>query len=305
MSAIRVNAIVVNYRKWELTRRCLDSLAASRGVDMRIFLVDNRSAEAPPEWTAGFQGLSLLRLEENTGFAGGNNAGFERSRSDPAPYTYFLNNDAETSPDAVRLLVDLLEREQGAGISCPAIYYASEPDRIWAAGGELLPLKMRYVQNRYRRREELPAAPIRTGFASGCAIMVRSGLFASAGGFPEDYFMYFEDAALCTSLARAGHAVWLEPRASVLHDVGAASGGPLAPLPVYFSERNRIALSREVLSPGLRAAFLLYVTAVLLVKTFKFTVWQGPHLVPWIWRGYMDGILRRTGIRKGNRKLVT
>jgi GT2 family glycosyltransferase len=135
--------------------------------------------------------------------------------------------------------------------------------------------------------------------------MVRSGLFESAGGFPEDYFMYFEDAALCTSLARAGHQVWLEPRASVLHHVGAASGGPLAPLPVYFSERNRIVLSREVLSPLLRAAFLLYVTAVLLVKTLKFTFWQGPHLVPWIWRGYRDGILRRTGFRKGIRTPVT
>lgn len=117
--------------------------------------------------------------------------------------------------------------------------------------------------------------------------------------------MYFEDAALCSSLARKGHSVWLEPRASVLHHVGAASGGHLAPLPVYFSERNRIVLSREVLSPGLRAAFLFYVTAVLLVKTFKFTVWQGPRLVPWIWRGYIDGILLRTGIRKGIRALVT
>jgi GT2 family glycosyltransferase len=305
MSAIRVNAIVVNYRKWELTGRCLESLAASRDVDMRIFLVDNHSEEAPPEWTAGIHGLALLRLEENTGFAGGNNAGFELSISDPAPYTFFLNNDAEVSPDTARLLVNLLERQGDAGVACPAIYYASEPDRIWAAGGELVPLRMKYVQNRYRCRKDLPTDPVRTGFASGCAMMVRSGLFASSGGFREEYFMYFEDAELCTRLAAEGYAVWLEPRAAVLHHVAAASGGRLSPLPVYFSERNRIALSREVLPPGLRAAFLLYVTAVLLVKTFKFLAWQGPNLVPWIWRGYLDGILRRTGLRKGIRALVT
>lgn len=304
MPAIRVNAIVVNFRNWELTRRCVDSLKASTEVEVRIFLVDNGSIEEPPAWTGTVPGLELLRIRENRGFAGGNNAGFALSLTDPAPYTFFLNNDAEASPETVRRLVDLLEGEPEAGIACPAIFYASEPDRIWGAGGRFVPLKMRYRQNQYGRTGDLPAAPERTDFASGCAMMIRSGLFASAGGFPEEYFMYFEDAALCAKLISEGHTVWLEPRGSVLHHVGAASGGALAPLPVYFSERNRIALARRVLSPGCRLGFLLYITAVLVVKTVKFTVWQGPRLVPWIWRGYADGLLHRMGLRKAIRGLV-
>jgi len=306
MAAPRVNAIVVNYRKWDLTRRCLDALAASIGVDLRIVLVDNQAVGEPPAWLSDVPGLRFLPLAANTGFAGGNNAGFALSREVPAPFTFFVNNDAEVAPDAVAMLADVLaEKEaEGAGISCPAIYYASDPDRVWGAGGDFVPLKMRYRQNRYPTRGSLPPVPERTRFASGCALMIRSGLFEAAGGFREDFFMYFEDAALCEALRDAGHSAWLVPGASVLHHVGAASGGPLSPLPVYFSERNRLLLSRTVLSPGARAAFLAYVSAVLLVKTVKFLVWQGPGLVPWIWRGYLDGLLGTKGAAERMRRLL-
>ncbi len=249
--------------------------------------------------------LVFSRQETNLGFAEGNNVGFSLSSAEGgSKYTFFLNNDAETAPDTISLLTGYLEDHPEAGIVAPPVMLASAPDRVWSAGGRFSPLKMRFRQDMYPSRSSLPAVPYEVDFVSGCAMMVRSSLFKETGGFPSGYFMYYEDAELCFRVRNRGLSIRVVPCEGVIHHVSAASGGELANLPVYFSERNRIILSREMLSTSQRLRFDLYISAVLLVKTVKFLLWQGPGLIPWIWRGYIDGHVGRTENEAVLRKLA-
>src|SRR5438552_3050982 len=56
-----------------------------------------------------------------------------------ADYFLVLNNDTAIAPDAVRELVNEAERQPGAGVLCPLIYYMEPPDVIWFAGARFDP----------------------------------------------------------------------------------------------------------------------------------------------------------------------
>lgn len=295
---LKVAVVLVNYGQWELTRKCLESLMRSDGVDIRVTLVDNNSAGEVPDWVQKSTGIRFKRSCENTGFAGGNNRGFQISRQDKAEFTLFLNNDAEVASGTVLKLAEFLSDNPEAGIVTPSVYYASEPEHIWSAGGRFIPWKMRFDQKIYPSRNDLPDQPVKTDFASGCALMIRTELFEQTGGFRDDFFMYYEDADLCRKVKLDGHSIWLLPSEEVVHHVASGSGGELSPLAVYFSERNRLVLSRIMLGPGMRSVFYIYISAVLIVKTFKFLFRQSPGLIPWMWKGYFDGLSGRTGYRR-------
>ncbi|NOQ21329.1 MAG: glycosyltransferase [Candidatus Aegiribacteria sp.] len=292
---MRVAVILVNYGQWELTEKCIDSLNRSSGVDIRITLIDNCSSEPVPSWVTSRKGLRFKRMEENIGFAGGNNVGFRMSRGDEAEYTLFLNNDAEVFPETVRNLAGYLSENSETGIVAPAVYWKSDPKRLWSAGGKLVKWKMRFEQMDIAEKEYSPDEGVKVDFVSGCAMMIRTALFSRIGGFREDFFMYYEDADLCRKVIEQGYSVEVLPSETVLHSVASGSGGELSKIAIYFSERNRIVLSRDMLSPLMRLLFMFYKTAVLLVLTMKFLLREGPELIPCIWRGYFDGLAGRTG----------
>ncbi len=301
---MRIAVILVNYGQWELTRKCIDSLDRSRGADISITLIDNCSPGPVPEWATSHPGLRFKRMEENKGFAGGNNEGFGMSLADEAEFTFFLNNDAEVLPETVRNLAGYLSENAGAGITAPAIYWASDPERLWGAGGKFVKWKMRFEQVDLPGRKFGPEDGIQVDFVSGCALMIRTDLFSRVDGFREDFFMYYEDADLCRKVLKQGYSVEVLPSETVLHSVASGSGGELSKIAIYFSERNRIILSRDMLSPLMRFTFMVYKSAVLLVLTMKFLLWQGPELIPCIWRGYFDGLAGRTGYSEVIDKLL-
>ena len=48
----KIAVLLINYRQWELTRQCLESLERSRGVEVHPVLVDNGSPGDVPDWVA-------------------------------------------------------------------------------------------------------------------------------------------------------------------------------------------------------------------------------------------------------------
>ena len=292
---MRIAVILVNYGQWELTRKCIDSLDRSRCVDVRITLLDNCSHGPVPSWVTSRKGLRFKRMKENVGFTGGNNVGFRMSLEDEAEYTFFLNNDAEVFPETICNLAKYLIENTGTGVVAPAVYWKSDPEKLWSAGGRFVKWKMRFERVDLPEKEYRPDEGVQVDFVSGCALMIRTDLFSRIGGFRDDFFMYYEDADLCRKVVEQGYSVEVLPSEKVLHSVASGSGGELSKITIYFSERNRIILSRDMLSRSMRFIFMIYKSAVLLVLSLKFLFWQGPELIPCIWRGYFDGLAGRTG----------
>jgi len=288
--------LLINHDQWELTRKCIDSICQSEGVEVVPILLDNGSKTVAPDWVEKVPGIRFFRNGENIGFTGGNNKAFTLFEDNEIPWTFILNNDTTVSPDTIRLLVELLQQRPEVGIVTPPIFYSDLPDMVWSAGGSLNRFRMVFRQKIYRTRKSLPDHPVETGFASGCAMMMRSSFYREIGGFREDFFIYYEDGLMSLRCLHEGKRILLHPGGEVIHYVSSTVGGRMSPVSIYFSHRNRYLLAREELSGLELSAFTLYYLAVSLVKTFVFSVRNSFQLTLWLWKAALDGFRGRAGV---------
>ncbi|MBI4586851.1 MAG: glycosyltransferase family 2 protein [Planctomycetes bacterium] len=250
-----IRAILVHYGDARITQESIEALRRSQGVSLGLTVVDNGSwadvalllepavAAAAASLPAGAR---LLRPGKNLGFAGGLNCGVaELSAGDLPRYFFFLNHDVAVSQEAIRLLADLLEREPRAAAAGPAILFHGTEDRVWNAGSDLEWPQAR-PRSRYHGRpaSELPAEPFPAGYLCGCAILMSAEKLARLGRFPEDYFLYYEDADWGERIRRAGWLSLVEPRARVWHRPGSAAGRE-KDLVAYYQIRNRLLFSKR------------------------------------------------------------
>jgi len=292
---MKVAVLLINRDQWDHTRNCLDSIEKSEGVEVLPLLVDNDSRTPPPPWLSDHPGLRFKALRENTGFAGGNNRAFDLMEPGEAPYTFILNNDATVRPDTISKLLSFMEEHPACAIATPAVYFASQPDSVWSAGGAFVPRRMIFDQRRWPLRSSLPASPEPTVFSTGCATMTRTALYRSLGGFREEFFMYYEDADLSIRAIEAGGEIWLIPGAEVFHHVSVSAGGVLSPFAVYYTLRNRIALAKSLLGRRDFTVFCAYILSAAGAKTLIYPLRRKGGLVYWMWKAVFDGFSGRMG----------
>src|SRR6266704_5478444 len=86
-----ISVVVVNWNGKPLLADCLSSLRLQTFPDFEVVVVDNGSMDGSGEWIReNFPDFKLVQLDENRGFAGGNNAGISESRGE---WIALLNNE--------------------------------------------------------------------------------------------------------------------------------------------------------------------------------------------------------------------
>src|SRR5215510_11882464 len=87
-----ISVIVVNLNRRDLLQRCLESLWRQTCTDFEVIVVDNGSTDGSADLlrTIREPRLRVVALSNNTGFAGGCNAGIARAEG---RYVATLNND--------------------------------------------------------------------------------------------------------------------------------------------------------------------------------------------------------------------
>lgn len=226
---------LVTWNHWADTQACLKSvLAAGYDGQRQVWVVDNASADGTAgKIEAEFPEVLLIRQTWNAGFAGGMNlalAAAQQALADaPDALLLLLNNDTVLDPACLSLLATAMEQHRSCGIAAPTIYYHGQPDLIWYAGGGLDPVACRAWHEGLRTRARLEGPPHTTGYATGCALLVRSRLLKQIGLLDEGYFMYWEDADLCLRARQVGWQIMHVPQARLWHKVSTSTGGNLAP----------------------------------------------------------------------------
>lgn len=252
MSQPIVAAIVVNYRTPDLTIACTRSLLASEGVSPEVVLVDNASGDGSVEaFQRAFAGeprVHVVATGRNSGYTGGNNAGFRVAASLGARYAFVLNSDTIVAPACLRLLVDEAERTPDAGLVVPRIFFGEPDDLLWF-GGSRFSFWTGRVTHVGRKAPAAHGLPATTDipFATGCAVLVRLDVLQSVGGFDERLFAYCEDLDLSLRVRAAGHRIRYVPDATLWHLEGVShrrAGGQS--LRIYLHVRNTLrVLSRH------------------------------------------------------------
>jgi GT2 family glycosyltransferase len=227
---VKFSVVIVEYRSWSYTLRCIDSLFATGYQDFEVVVVDNDRGR-PPGMP---HRVRLIRNSENLGFARACNQGVSASTGE---YVVFLNPDTIVEEGFFEDQERFLEENSRAGVSGPRIVDGGGSLQL-SARKEFSPvsgllgrtsLLTRLFPNSLLVRRHFPAAGKPTGptavdWVSGACMVVRRRTLEEIGPLDERFFMYFEDADLCRRARDAGWLVYYLPQVEVLHHAGASSG---------------------------------------------------------------------------------
>ncbi|MCP3138243.1 glycosyltransferase family 2 protein [Pyxidicoccus xibeiensis] len=236
-----VSVIIVNFNGEKLLADCLGSLARQTYRDFEVIFVDNgsvdgslaRARELMPE-------AHFIPLQENTGFARGNNIGIAVARG---THIVLLNNDTEAEPRFLEELVRAAESHPKAGMVAPKILNFFDRALIDSVGG-LVMCADGIAQGRGRGEQDTGQydALEEVLLPSGCAALYRKAMLDEVGLFAEDFFAYCEDSDLGLRCRWAGYGAVSAPRAVVFHKYSASSS-TYSPWKLRLVERNHYLLT--------------------------------------------------------------
>lgn len=231
-----VSVIVVTLNAKDLLKQCLDSLSKQTYPNIEIILVDNGSDENLAAWAeTQYPESRGIRLDTNTGFAGGNNVGIRAAKGD---YIALLNNDAVAEPAWLTSMVSLATSQPTLGAVASLVIDGNTPTLLDSLGVGIALDGM--------SRQAMLGAPVPASTESadvlcisGCACLLRRQALNDAGLFDEDFFAYCEDTDLSLRIRRAGYTIATCPTARVLHYYS-RTGGQRPLKKIFWIERNHI-----------------------------------------------------------------
>ncbi|MCP4536078.1 MAG: glycosyltransferase family 2 protein [Chloroflexi bacterium] len=252
-----VTIIILNWNGLADTLACLESLAHLDNADAcEILVVDNGSTDgSPPVIRERFPSVTLIEVEENLGFTGGNNVGMQWALERGSDYALLLNNDTEVAPDFLRLLVEAAEADSQVGIVGPTIYYYEEPQTVWSAGGKIDWRRGATWMVGLDERDtgQFGESPREMDFCTGCALLIKRDVLQRVGLLDDRFFTYYEETEWCVRARRAGFKIVHVPTAKMWHKIP-LDARESSPLVHYYMTRNRL-LFLSAARAGLRPWF--------------------------------------------------
>ena len=216
----RLAVVVVNYASAHLLQRNLVVVAReAREIDpgATVIVVDNRSTDderrAAQEIALANEWV-LIAPESNTGFGGGVNIGVTRAIAEGATDVLVINPDAHIDRESLRRLASTTAASRTT-LASPMI--SDSDGRTWFAGIDLL-LDDGTMRARRKRvaGDPQPFEP----WLSGACLWITREVWELAGGFDDDYFLYWEDVDFSRRVVSAGGSLALVEDASAVHDEG-------------------------------------------------------------------------------------
>lgn len=245
-----VTAVIVNYNSWPDTSALVESLARAPEVEQGladVVVVDNASTGAIPiSFESPPPGVRLIVREENGGFAVGVNTGWRASRS---AWLLLLNPDLTVDQDLFSAVVD---RIRGYGRQPPGIVgfgllnendspqpsVGRFPNLLRSFREQLIPRNRRKYQTISRTR------PGPVDWVTGACMLVNAGLLEALGGLDEDFFLYYEEVALCRSAQRLGWRVEFDPSINVMH-LRPLQNRPVSPVMRVITRHSKLLYFRK------------------------------------------------------------
>lgn len=245
----KVAVILINYNTFVHTQKCIESLQKTENCLLKIIVVDNASH---PEEVKNLRGLcktqenvTLIELDDNGGFATGNNAGIRCALHLGVDYILLLNNDTVVNESTISKLIEPFDIIPELGMTSGKIYYYDNPQMLWYDGGKYDPILARTEQYHYRKEIEFPnTLPITVNYISGCCMCIKKKVLDQVGGLSEEYFMYEEDVDYCIRLQMKGYSLLYVPEALIWHKE-AASSSSVPEFKQYYMIRNKFFLIKK------------------------------------------------------------
>lgn len=281
-----IGIVIVNFNTCDLSLACLASLARHGRDGEPVVVVDNASQPAQVErlraGIASVDGVELLRLPQNSGFAGGCNAGIAALLTQSAiNHVLLINSDAELCGDALSVLRAQLEARPDIDALGARVHGYDDPARVDSLGITV------YASALASDRLHLddPWIGPTGGFALYSrklieALTQRHGYF-----FDERFFCYAEDTDVALRALLLGFQPHFVDQCLALHHGQASSGGGFSDFVLYHGIRNSTWTAWKNLPWPMLAVMSPLIVALHVAIIVRHTV-RGKARV--VWRLYRD-----------------
>lgn len=230
------SVIILFWNSEKFIHRCLNSLQKQTYDNFEVILINNGSDQPLPDINE-FPLLTIkaYQLNENIGFAAGNNYGAKFAQGE---YTITLNSDAFPEPDWLENIHKAIEKYPNCFFASKLVM-ANDPSRLDGVGdvyhftGQVWRKYHNYSESSLQLSEKEVFSPC------GAAAIYLKEAFDKVGGFDPDYFAYVEDVDLGFRLRLAGCKCIFLPKA-VVHHIGSGSTGKRSDFSVYYGQRNLV-----------------------------------------------------------------
>lgn len=220
-----ISASVVTYNdREEALAACRSLLEHTKKYPLKLYVIDNASADGTPDALERLDGVTVLRNEKNVGFGAAHN----KVLNLPLGQIHFcVNPDILLSDDILSEMTDRLLADADTVMAMPRIFGADGREQFLPKEvptfsrlffGRLAPLGgvFRRIRDAYTWVGKDVSETCDIDFCSGCFFAIKSDVFRRLGGFDERFFMYLEDADLTLRAKKHGRVVLL-PDLAVTH----------------------------------------------------------------------------------------
>lgn len=245
---MHVTAVVTAYNRRELLVEALQALERQSVPVDSIVVVDNASTDGSADAAASAAPRAdVLRLERNTGGAGGFAVGIERAITlHSADLVWIMDDDTIPAPTALEELLRVREAHPGR-----PVVLASRV--VWTDGTDhpMNTPRAKPFARRAERRAAGSVGAVAVRSASFVSTLVDTGAIRRSGLPIAEYFIWNDDFEFTARLLRAGRGVYV-PGSVVTHKTRILASTDVDPGSRFFYEvRNKIWLFRRsrALSP--------------------------------------------------------
>lgn len=276
----KVAVVILNWNGARMLQKYLPSVIAHTNETMaEVIVADNGSDDHSMEIMQNkFPQIKTIELDQNYGFAEGYNRALLSLNHE---YFVLLNSDIEVPEGWLEPMINHLDKNPGVAACQPKIKAWKSPDMYeyaGASGGFIDQYGYPFCRGRIMSTVEPDtkqyddAVPIM--WASGACLVIRSGVYKTAGGLDGGFFAHMEEIDLCWRIKNMGWQIMVYPETAVYH----LGGGTLpnnSPRKLFLNYRNNLLLLHKNLtadrySKTMRMRFMLdWVSAVLYLLQFK------------------------------------
>lgn len=250
MQKIAVSISIVHYKKYSLTRSCLQSIFASKTkLNIEVIVVDNDEREKiKSKLSQEFPTVRYIKSKENRGYGAGNNAAFRISKG---KYFFVLNPDTVVHTRAIDTLHQFLETHKKVAIAAPQLLDEKGQGYTQLPSKRLTPLRgivtlsflNKVVPQRLFNRGNLETNNSEgiqyVDAVPGSALMMRSEVFRKIGMYDERFFLYFEESDIGKRIQDNGYKLAVVKKAHVTHLWGMTTKGDTRASKAFSQSRYR------------------------------------------------------------------
>lgn len=223
--------IIINWNVREFLQKCLLSIyRETKNSSFEVLVIDNASSDGSGEMVQALNlpHLTLIRNNENRGFAAAVNQGLQQARGE---YFLLLNPDTEFQSGTLdKLAVFLKENPRYCVAGCQLL----NPDGTVQPSVRGFPTLLDQIQILCKLHHLYLSSSLRRYFAldfdyqktqevdqiMGAFFGIKRAVLEQIGFFDEKFYLWFEEVDFCQRAKKAGWPVVYAPIAQVIHYSG-------------------------------------------------------------------------------------